>query len=64
MRSNHPAFDAMNCLSRRTANNVDQGYHSTMRAYDQSLKKLKLDYVDAYLYIGPLRVKKKKPGKH
>ncbi len=40
-------------------NNVDQGYHSTMRAYDQSLRKLKLDYVDAYLVHWPIKGKRK-----
>lgn len=35
--------------------NDDQGYDSTLRAFDLSLKKLKTDYVDLYLVHWPVR---------
>jgi diketogulonate reductase-like aldo/keto reductase len=34
--------------------NSDQGHDSTLRAFDASLKKLRLDYVDLYLIHWPL----------
>ncbi|MFI6058184.1 aldo/keto reductase [Streptomyces sp. NPDC051286] len=37
--------------------NVDQGYESTMRAFDASLDKLGLDYVDLYLIHWPVPAK-------
>ena len=30
-------------------NNPDQGYDTTLRAFDTSLKKLNIDYIDLYL---------------
>ena len=37
--------------------NTDQGYETTLRAFDQSLKKLKMDYVDLYLIHWPVKGK-------
>ncbi|WP_199617129.1 aldo/keto reductase [Paenibacillus alkalitolerans] len=37
--------------------NADQGYESTLRAYDESLKRLGLDYVDLYLVHWPVKGK-------
>ncbi|WP_274363996.1 aldo/keto reductase [Paenibacillus thermotolerans] len=37
--------------------NADQGYESTLRAYEESLKKLGLDYVDLYLIHWPVKGK-------
>ena len=37
--------------------NSDQGFHSTLRAFDDSLKKLNMDYVDLYLIHWPVKGK-------
>jgi methylglyoxal/glyoxal reductase len=37
----------------------DQGYDSTLRAYDTSLKKLQMDYADLYLIHWPIKAKRK-----
>jgi diketogulonate reductase-like aldo/keto reductase len=37
----------------------DQGYESALRAYDTSLKKMGLDYVDLYLIHWPIKHKRK-----
>jgi diketogulonate reductase-like aldo/keto reductase len=37
----------------------DQGYESALRAYDASLKKMGLDYVDLYLIHWPIKHKRK-----
>lgn len=39
--------------------NSDQGYESTLQAYDLSLKKLETDYLDLYLIHWPVRGKYK-----
>lgn len=39
--------------------NKDQGYDSTLRAFDDSLKKLDMDYVDLYLVHWPVKGKYK-----
>lgn len=39
--------------------NTEQGYDSTLAAFDQSLSKLGLDYADLYLVHWPIRAKYK-----
>jgi methylglyoxal/glyoxal reductase len=38
---------------------TDQGYDSALRAYDVSIKKMGLDYVDLYLIHWPIKTKRK-----
>jgi len=40
-------------------NNADQGFDSTLRAFDMSLKKLNTDYIDLYLVHWPIKNKRK-----
>lgn len=39
--------------------NGDQGYDSTLRAFDTSMQKLNIDYIDLYLVHWPIRGKRK-----
>jgi diketogulonate reductase-like aldo/keto reductase len=39
--------------------NQDQGYESTIKAFNTSLKKLNIDYIDLYLVHWPIRGKRK-----
>lgn len=43
--------------------NTDQGYESTLAAFNESLKKLDLDYVDLYLVHWPVKGKYKETWK-
>lgn len=40
-------------------NNSEQGYDNTLRAFDESLKKLNADYIDLYLVHWPLKATRK-----
>lgn len=39
-------------------NNTDQGYDNALRAFDTSMKKLNIDYLDLYLVHWPIRGKR------
>ena len=39
--------------------NTDQGYDTTLKAFDQSLKQLQTDYIDMYLIHWPVKTKYK-----
>jgi len=40
-------------------NNIDQGFDSTLRAFDESLKRINVDYIDLYLVHWPIKGKRK-----
>nr|WP_299418417.1 aldo/keto reductase [uncultured Emticicia sp.] len=40
-------------------NNSDQGFDKTLRAFDESLKKLNIDYIDLYLVHWPIKTTRK-----
>jgi len=40
-------------------NNADQGFDSTLHAFDNSLRKLNIDYIDLYLVHWPIKNKRK-----
>jgi len=39
--------------------NFDQGYDSTLRAFDASMRKLDIEYIDLYLVHWPVKRKRK-----
>ena len=51
-----PASPARSSSSPPSCGTADQGYDATLRAFDASLAKLGLDYVDLYLIHWPLPV--------
>ncbi|HLO79747.1 MAG TPA: aldo/keto reductase [Chitinophagaceae bacterium] len=44
-------------------NNTDQGYDSTLRAFEKSMKKLDIGHIDLYLVHWPIRHKRKETWK-
>jgi diketogulonate reductase-like aldo/keto reductase len=40
-------------------NNIDQGYDTTLLAFEASIKKLNIDYIDLYLVHWPIKGKRK-----
>ncbi len=44
-------------------NNSEQGYSQTLRAFDDSIKKLQTDYVDLYLIHWPIKATRKETWK-
>ena len=44
-------------------NNPDQGYDNTLKAFDESLHKLNIEYIDLYLIHWPIKNKRKETWK-
>ena len=44
-------------------NNTDHGYEATLKAFEKSLKRLNIDYVDCYLIHWPIKGKRKETWK-
>jgi methylglyoxal/glyoxal reductase len=44
-------------------NNTHQGYDSTLKAFDESMKKLDIGYIDLFLVHWPVKVKRKETWK-
>lgn len=60
---NRSGLKRENIFVTTKVSNIDQGFDSTLRAFDQSLKKLNMDYVDLYLIHWPVKGKRKQSWK-
>jgi methylglyoxal/glyoxal reductase len=55
----HSAVPRSEIFVTTKVNNADHGYDQTLRAFDESLRKLHCDYIDLYLVHWPLRPTRK-----
>ena len=55
----HSAVPRSEIFITTKVNNADHGYDQTLRAFDESLRKLHCDYIDLYLVHWPLRPTRK-----